>query len=53
MTIIRMCEWTTGKTKVPLFYIDGKHNLADLLTKKHELRVESVTLNSVRQSGFP
>ena len=36
MTILRMCEWTTGKTVVPLFHIVGKHNLADLLTKKHE-----------------
>ena len=35
MTILRMCEWTTGRTEVPLFHIDGKHNLADLLTKKH------------------
>ena len=46
MTILRMCEWTIGKTEVPLFNIDGKHNLADLLTKKHELSLESVTLNS-------
>ena len=41
MTILRMCEWTTGTTEVPLFHIDGKHNLADLLTKKHELSVDS------------
>ena len=38
-----MDEWTTGKSKVPLFHIDGKHNIEDLLTKKHELSVESVT----------
>ena len=30
-----------------------QHNLADLLTKKHELSMESVTLNSVWQSGLP
>ena len=53
MTILRMCEWTAGRTEVPLFHIVGKHNLADLLTKKHELRVESVTLNSVWQTGLP
>ena len=28
MTILRMCEWTTGKAEVPLFHIDGKLNLA-------------------------
>ena len=53
MTILKMCEWTTGKTEVPLFHIFGKHNLADLLTKKHELSVESVTLNSVWQNSLP
>ena len=36
-----------------MFHIDGKHNLADLLTKKHALSVDSVTLNSVWQSGLP
>ena len=41
MKILRMCEWTTGKTEVPLFPIDRKLNLADLLTKKHELSVDS------------
>ena len=30
-------EWTTGRTEVPLFHIDGKHNLTDLLTKKQKL----------------
>ena len=23
MTILRMCEWTTGQTDVPIFHIDG------------------------------
>ena len=43
MTILQMCEWTTGETEIPLFHIDGKLNLADLLTKHHELSVDSVT----------
>ena len=30
---LRMCDWTTGNTEVPLVHIDRKHNLADLLTK--------------------
>ena len=53
MTILRMCEWTTGKTEVPLYHIDGKINLADLLTKQHELSVQAVTLNSEWQTGLP
>ena len=53
MTILRMCEWTIDKTEVPLFHIDGKHNLAYLLTKKHEMSMKSVTLNSVWQNILP
>ena len=53
MTILRMCEWTTGKTEVPLYHIDGKINLADLLTKQHDLSVQTVTLNSEWQTGLP
>ena len=46
MTILSMCEWRTGTTEVPLYHIDGKSNLADLLTKQHDLSVQAVTLNS-------
>ena len=53
MTILRMCEWTTGKTEVPLFHIDGRINLADLLTKQNELSVHAVILNSEWQTGLP
>ena len=53
MTILQMCEWTTGETEIPLYHIDGKLNLADLLTKHHELVVDSVTLNSLWQDGLP
>ena len=53
MTILRMCEWTTGKTEVLLFHIDGKLNLADLLTKQCELSVKSITLDSECQTGLP
>ena len=53
MTILRMCEWTTGQTDVPIFHIDGKINLADLLTKHHELSVKSVSLDSEWQNGLP
>ena len=53
MTILQMCEWTTGETEIPIFHIDGKLNLADLLTKHHELSVDSVTMHSVWQTGLP
>ena len=53
MTILRMCEWTTGKTEVPLYHIDGKLNLADCITKQHELSVQGVTFNSEWQIGLP
>ena len=41
-----------NKTKI-IFHIDGKLNLADLLTKHHELTVDSVTMHSVWQTGLP
>ena len=53
MTVLRMCEWTTGESEIPIFHIDGKINLADLLTKHHELSVDSVTINSEWQTGLP
>ena len=41
------------KTEVTLYHIDGKINLADLLTKQHELSTQAVTLNSEWQTGLP
>ena len=46
MTILRLFEWTTGSKENPLFHIDGALNLADLLTKKHELKVDDVSKRS-------
>ena len=43
MTILRLFDWTTGSKNNPLFHIDGSLNLADLLTKKHELGIELVS----------
>ena len=42
MTILRLFEWTTGSKTNPLWHIDRGLNLADLLTKKHDIRVEHV-----------
>ena len=52
MTILRMCELTTGVTEIPIFHIDGKINFADLLTKHHLSGVESVTIGLEWQSGM-
>ena len=46
MTILRLFEWTTGSKINPLWHIDKGLNLADLLTKKHDIRVEHVSKGS-------
>ena len=52
MTILRLFEWTTGSKKNPLFHVDGNLNLADLLTKKHELGIEDVSRGSAWIEGL-
>ena len=46
MTILRLFEWTTGSKVNPLWHVDGSLNLADLLTKKHEIGVQHVSKGS-------
>ena len=46
MTILRLFECTTGSNENPLWHIDGSLNLADLLTKKHDIKVEHVSKGS-------
>ena len=46
MTILRLFEWITGSKANPLWHIDGNLNLADLLTKKHEISVDHVSRGS-------
>ena len=41
-----MIEWTNGDQDIPLFHIDGTLNLADLLTKEHDLGVQDVSTGS-------
>ena len=50
-TIRRMIEWTNGDQDIPLFHIDGTLNLADLLTKEHDLGVQDVSTGSDWQEG--
>ena len=46
MMILRLYEWTTGSKDRVLFHIDGSLNLADLLTKEHEIGVGTVSKDS-------
>ena len=45
-SIRRLIQWTTNSDEIPLFHIDGSQNLADLLTKEHEIKVENVSKGS-------
>ena len=47
----RMIQIATGKDEIPLFHIEGKLNLADLLTKPHELEMEELSIGSQWQDG--
>ncbi len=53
MTILRLVEWTTGSSEEALFHIDGSQNLADLLTKEHEIGMETVSKGSYWIEGLP
>ena len=48
-----MIEWTTGCKYLPLYYVDGELNLSDLLTKKHDLTIEDLSIGSTWQTGHP
>ena len=50
-TIRRMMEWTTGEEEVPLYHVDGTINIADLLTKEHDLTVRDISTASEWQAG--
>ena len=52
-TIRRMIEWTTGRDYLPIYHVDGTMNLADLLTKKHELTFRDLSTGSDWQTGLP
>ncbi|XP_023320317.1 uncharacterized protein LOC111695291 [Eurytemora carolleeae] len=53
MTILRLLEWTTGTMEEVLFHIDGSQNLADLLTKEHDIGIETVSKGSCWIEGLP
>ena len=47
----RLIEWTVENENIPLFHIDKELNIADLLTKPHQISIEDVSLGSVWQNG--
>ena len=50
--IRQMIEWTTGESEnLPLFHIDGELNIADLLTKPHDLKPMDLSKDSEWQNG--
>ena len=52
-SIRRMIQWTGEEDKIPLYHVDGTRNLADLLTKDHDIKVEQVSIGSPWQDGEP
>ena len=51
-TIRRMIEWTTNSSELPLYHIEGELNIADLLTKKHNIFPADVSAGSPWQIGM-
>ena len=49
----RMIQWTSEDDRIPLYHIEGTRNLADLLTKDHDIKVEQVSIGSPWQAGEP
>ena len=53
-TIRRFMFWTVGESEsLPLFHIDGNENIADLLTKVHNVVPSSLGPNSEWHTGKP
>ena len=51
-SIRRMIEWTLNSTEeLPLFHVDGRLNIADLLTKEHDISTQTLDQKSEWQSG--
>ena len=47
----RLIQMTTGLEDIPLYHIDGSNNLADLLTKHHDLSIQDISIGSSWQKG--
>ena len=49
----RLIQMTTGLEQIPIYHIDGDKNIADLLTKFHDISIDDVSINSRWQNGDP
>ena len=47
----RLIQMTTGSEEIPLYHIEGSTNLADLLTKHHDLTIDDLSSESSWQKG--
>ena len=52
-TIRRLIEWTLDSESIPLFHVSSEHNLADLVSKHHNINFSDVDTSSAWQSGLP
>ena len=51
-TVKRMIAWTTNKEdQLPLYHVPGTQNIADLLTKHHDISPEHIDIGSLWESG--
>ena len=50
-TIHRLINWTLDSNSLPLYHVEGSQNLADLLTKPHEITPASAGEDSLWQTG--
>jgi hypothetical protein len=50
-TIRRMIQWTLDCKEIPLYHIEGTQNIADLVTKKHNIQIGDVAAGSPWQTG--
>ena len=54
-TVKRMIQWTLDSEdgdKLPLYHVDGTENIADLLTKKHDISQNQVSIGSSWEKGL-
>jgi len=47
----RLIQMTVNKDDIPLFHVEGVLNLADLLTKHHEVGTAEVSIGSIWETG--
>ena len=48
----KLMEMTTERKTIPLFHIEGKDNIADLLTKPNEISMKDLSIGSTWQEGY-